>query len=57
MLDDSDFQLGCPVSVVTLEMGGESERLRDACAEAFESRIAQPFALSSPRAPRRTWAR
>ena len=39
MLEDSDFQLGCPVSVVTLEMGGQSERLRDACANAFESWI------------------
>ena len=40
MLTDSDFQLGCPVSVVTLEMGARSERLRDACANAFESWIA-----------------
>ena len=40
MLNDSDFQLGCPVSVVTLEMGAQSERLRDACANAFESWIA-----------------
>ncbi|MFF0478754.1 TetR/AcrR family transcriptional regulator [Streptomyces sp. NPDC004284] len=40
MLDGSDFQLGCPVSVVTLEMGGESERLRNACADAFESWVA-----------------
>jgi TetR/AcrR family transcriptional repressor of lmrAB and yxaGH operons len=40
MLTDSGFQLGCPVSVVTLEMGAQSERLRDACANAFESWIA-----------------
>ncbi|MER5207615.1 TetR/AcrR family transcriptional regulator [Streptomyces sp. NPDC002825] len=40
MLDAGDFQLGCPVSVVTLEMGAQSERLRDACAEAFESWVA-----------------
>ncbi|MEU6673461.1 TetR/AcrR family transcriptional regulator [Streptomyces sp. NPDC046925] len=40
MLDESDFQLGCPVSVVTLEMGAQSERLRDACADAFASWIA-----------------
>ncbi|MFF0201340.1 TetR/AcrR family transcriptional regulator [Streptomyces sp. NPDC005017] len=40
MLEGSDFQLGCPVSVVTLEMGAESERLREACANAFESWIA-----------------
>ncbi|MFD8206809.1 TetR/AcrR family transcriptional regulator [Streptomyces sp. NPDC059695] len=39
MLEDSDFQLGCPVSVVTLEMGVRSDRLRDACAQAFESWI------------------
>ncbi|MEV7569195.1 TetR/AcrR family transcriptional regulator [Streptomyces tanashiensis] len=40
MLDDSGFRLGCPVSVVTLEMGAESERLREACTQAFESWIA-----------------
>lgn len=40
MLDDGDFHLGCPVSVVTLEMGGHSERLREACANAFEAWIA-----------------
>ncbi|WP_063735300.1 TetR/AcrR family transcriptional regulator [Streptomyces sp. RTd22] len=39
MLTESDFRLGCPVSVVTLEMGAQSERLRDACANAFESWI------------------
>ncbi|MCP2169748.1 TetR/AcrR family transcriptional regulator [Goodfellowiella coeruleoviolacea] len=39
MLVDSDFSLGCPVSVVTLEMGAQSERLRDACAGAFDSWI------------------
>ncbi|TDC06096.1 TetR/AcrR family transcriptional regulator [Nonomuraea longispora] len=40
LFTDSDFQLGCPVSVVTLEMGAQSERLREACANAFESWIA-----------------
>ncbi|MFQ6398562.1 TetR/AcrR family transcriptional regulator [Nocardia sp. KC 131] len=40
LLVDSDFQLGCPVSVVTLEMGGHSDRLRNACADAYESWIA-----------------
>ena len=40
MLTSSDFQLGCPVSVVTLEMGAHSARLRGACANAFESWIA-----------------
>lgn len=39
MLTDSEFELGCPVSVVTLEMGAQSVRLRDACADAFESWI------------------
>ncbi|WP_246364517.1 TetR/AcrR family transcriptional regulator [Nonomuraea rhodomycinica] len=39
MVEDSDYQLGCPVSVVTLEMGAQSERLRDACANAFDSWI------------------
>lgn len=42
---DSDFRLGCPVSVVTLEMGAESERLRQACAAAFESWIAPTAGL------------
>lgn len=42
---ESDFRLGCPVSVVTLEMGAESERLRQACATAFESWIAPTAAL------------
>lgn len=37
LVGESDFRLGCPVSVVTLEMGAENERLRGACAAAFES--------------------
>lgn len=45
MVSESDFRLGCPVSVVTLEMGAESERLREACALAFESWIAPTAAL------------
>ncbi|MFC4913055.1 TetR/AcrR family transcriptional regulator [Actinomadura gamaensis] len=40
MLADSDYTLGCPVSVVTLEMGAHNDRLRKACADAFESWIA-----------------
>lgn len=28
IISESDFRLGCPVSVVTLEMGDSSERLR-----------------------------
>ncbi|WP_127931368.1 TetR/AcrR family transcriptional regulator [Nonomuraea polychroma] len=39
ILSDNDYRLGCPVSVVTLEMGAHSERLRTACAAAFESWI------------------
>lgn len=39
IVGESDYRLGCPVSVVTLEMGAESERLRQACAAAFESWI------------------
>lgn len=39
IVGDSDFRLGCPVSVVTLEMGAENERLRQACSAAFESWI------------------
>lgn len=40
LLVDGDYQLGCPVSVVTLEMGAHSDRLRTACALAYESWIA-----------------
>ncbi len=45
IVGESDFRLGCPVSVVTLEMGAESERLRQACASAFESWITPTAAL------------
>ena len=45
IVEESDYRLGCPVSVVTLEMGAESERLRQACATAFESWIAPTAAL------------
>ncbi|MDR2295047.1 MAG: TetR/AcrR family transcriptional regulator [Microbacterium sp.] len=45
LVGESDFRLGCPVSVVTLEMGAESERLREACAAAFESWIGPTAAL------------
>ncbi|MGB3444005.1 MAG: TetR/AcrR family transcriptional regulator [Actinophytocola sp.] len=40
LIEEHDYQLGCPVSVVTLEMGGQSDRLRTACANAFESWVA-----------------
>lgn len=40
-----DFELGCPVSVVTLEMGATSAPLRQACADAFESWIAPTAGL------------
>lgn len=45
MVEESGFKLGCPVSVVTLEMGAENERLRQACATAFESWITPTAAL------------
>ncbi len=45
LVGDSEFRLGCPVSVVTLEMGAENERLREACAKAFESWITPTTAL------------
>ncbi|MEV7607120.1 TetR/AcrR family transcriptional regulator [Paenarthrobacter sp. NPDC089322] len=45
IVSEGNFRLGCPVSVVTLEMGAESERLRQACAAAFESWIAPTSAL------------
>ncbi|MGW8350885.1 TetR/AcrR family transcriptional regulator [Streptomyces wedmorensis] len=57
MLEGSDFQLGCPVSVVTLEMGAESERLRGACADAFESWIAPVSELLVAHGRPRTVAR
>ncbi|MFI0928528.1 TetR/AcrR family transcriptional regulator [Streptomyces sp. NPDC021012] len=57
MLEGSDFQLGCPVSVVTLEMGGQSERLREACAEAFESWVAPVGELLVARGRSRRTAR
>jgi len=45
IVSESDYRLGCPVSVVTLEMGAENERLRQACATAFESWITPTAAL------------
>ncbi|WP_035699231.1 TetR/AcrR family transcriptional regulator [Glycomyces tenuis] len=45
ILTRSDFRLGCPVSVVTLEMGADDDRLREACAKAFETWIASFAAL------------
>lgn len=45
IVSESDFRLGCPVSVVTLEMGAESERIRQACATAFTSWITPTAAL------------
>lgn len=45
LLQEGDYQLGCPVSVVTLEMGAQSDLLRGACANAFESWVAPLAAL------------
>ncbi len=45
IVSESGFRLGCPVSVVTLEMGAENERLRQACVRAFESWIAPTSAF------------
>jgi TetR/AcrR family transcriptional repressor of lmrAB and yxaGH operons len=45
IVSDSDFRLGCPVSVVTLEMGADNDRLRQACASAFESWISPTVAV------------
>ena len=39
MIEGSDYRLGCPVSVVALEMGADSVRLRAACAAAYQSWI------------------
>ncbi|MFT3716450.1 MAG: TetR/AcrR family transcriptional regulator [Gordonia sp. (in: high G+C Gram-positive bacteria)] len=35
LLESGSFELGCPVSVVTLEMGSDSPRLRDRCNAAY----------------------
>lgn len=35
-LQQSDFQKGCPITTINLEMAGESEPIRLACANAFE---------------------
>lgn len=40
IVGESDFRVGCPVSVVTLEMGADSDTLRQACSTAFASWIA-----------------
>ncbi|MGB3484947.1 MAG: TetR/AcrR family transcriptional regulator [Mycobacterium sp.] len=45
LVSESDFRLGCPVSVVTLEMGANNGRLREACASAFESWISPTTAV------------
>ncbi|SFT86015.1 TetR/AcrR family transcriptional regulator [Arthrobacter sp. ov118] len=37
MLEEGDFRVGCPVSVVTLEAAGSSEPLRQACAAAYDA--------------------
>ncbi|KAB8194313.1 TetR family transcriptional regulator [Nonomuraea phyllanthi] len=57
LLTGSDYRLGCPVSVVTLEMGADSERLRAACAAAFESWIGPVTDLLVGRGHPRTAAR
>ncbi len=40
LIAGADFEMGCPVSVVTLEAGAHSERLRQACRSAYDSWIA-----------------
>ncbi|NUR99124.1 MAG: TetR/AcrR family transcriptional regulator [Kribbellaceae bacterium] len=40
LMVSSDYAVGCPVSVVTLEMGNESEALRAACTAAYDSWVA-----------------
>ncbi|KAA1417153.1 TetR/AcrR family transcriptional regulator [Nocardioides humilatus] len=57
LLHASDYRIGCPVSVVALEMGSESERLRSVCEQAYESWTAplQRFLLA--RGHDEAWAR
>jgi TetR/AcrR family transcriptional repressor of lmrAB and yxaGH operons len=38
-LERSEFREGCPVATVALEAAGDSERLRVACAQAYQSWI------------------
>jgi len=36
-LDESDFQRGCPLATVALDASGESETIRQACADGYTS--------------------
>ncbi len=36
-LDESDFQRGCPLATVALDASGESELIRQACADGYTS--------------------
>jgi TetR/AcrR family transcriptional repressor of lmrAB and yxaGH operons len=36
-LVESDFKRGCPVATVALDVAGESEQIREACASAYAS--------------------
>ena len=48
-LVESDFELGCPVATVTLEMASRSEAIREACNDAFGSWIdAKRRAIAGP---------
>lgn len=38
-LVSSDYRVGCPVAVVTLDAGAEDEQLREACSGAYSSWI------------------
>lgn len=55
MLTEGNFELGCPVSVLTLETAGQSAVLRAACAAAYDAWTA-PIALP-PRARAQRFSR
>ena len=37
MLEESDWQCGCPIATVTLDVASESEQVRASCANAYSS--------------------
>jgi TetR/AcrR family transcriptional repressor of lmrAB and yxaGH operons len=57
LMEQNDFAAGCPVSVVALEMGAESDRLRRACEQAYESWIAPVSAFLEGRGHEASTAR
>lgn len=57
MLQQDGYRVGCPVSVVALEMGAESDRLRTACERAYETWAAPLAEFLVSRGHAEEWAR